>query len=251
MPSFKHSGDVGDVIYSIPIFQQIGAGTLYLNSVSYIRVHGLRGLTDQSIAQLIPLLEVQPCLKSIKSWRGEKFDYDIDLFRKRNGFLSRKNLCHFIIETFGVSTNRTAVKWLQAPVKKVSQAVFNRTPRYQNSEAPKVLRWYLRNYPDSVFVGHKEEWENFCKEVGNIKYYHTKDFLEIASVINGCELFLGNQSSPMAIAIALKKQIVQEVYKPMPDCVFPYDNIKYIIEPKTRMPHKVQQAKLSNTVPLL
>lgn len=62
-----------------------------------------------------------------------------------------------------------------------------------------------------------------------IPYYKVQDALEMAKVINGCDIFISNQTSTLAIAIGLQTvNIIQEVYEKMPNCIFPYKkNMKY------------------------
>ena len=57
----------------------------------------------------------------------------------------------------------------------------------------------------SVFVGLPQEHEEFKKLTGwNIDYYPTKNMLELAQVIAGCEQFMGNQSVALSIAQGLR-----------------------------------------------
>ena len=79
-----------------------------------------------------------------------------------------------------------------------------------------------------------EEHEDFQKSFGKIEYYNIDNLLQIAEIINGSELFIGNQSAPMAIAIGLHKAYLQEYYPSHPDCVFPRSNGKYLIASKEK-----------------
>ena len=58
------------------------------------------------------------------------------------------------------------------------------------------------------------------KMVPQIKFRPVNDFLEMASIISGCRLFVGNQSFPFALAEALKANRLLEVSVVCPDvCV--------------------------------
>jgi hypothetical protein len=51
--------------------------------------------------------------------------------------------------------------------------------------------------------------------------------MELAEVIEGAELFIGNQSVANAIAEGLKKRMIQEVSHELPDCIFKRDNAQH------------------------
>jgi hypothetical protein len=48
----------------------------------------------------------------------------------------------------------------------------------------------------------------------------TSTLLQIARVIAGSRLFVGNQSCPAAIAEGLKHSMILEVYRDLPNCCF-------------------------------
>tara|TARA_Y100000310_G_scaffold28213_1_gene26870 strand:- start:158 stop:667 length:510 start_codon:yes stop_codon:yes gene_type:complete len=96
--------------------------------------------------------------------------------------------------------------------------VIQRTQRYQN---PKVDYSVLRDVSlPKLFVGYPQEYEAFCGEYGfqDIRYVVVSNFLEMAELIQGCQLFLGNQSCGFAIAEGLKKPRIQETFSRASDC---------------------------------
>lgn len=73
------------------------------------------------------------------------------------------------------------------------------------------------------------EHRQFCNCFGEVEYQPTKDLLEVAKLIAGSPLFIGNQSSAMAIAEGLKHPRVQEVADWIPDCIYPgATNAQYV-----------------------
>ncbi|MEN6293824.1 MAG: hypothetical protein ABFD07_17640, partial [Methanobacterium sp.] len=66
----------------------------------------------------------------------------------------------------------------------------------------------------AVFVGSESEHKEF-ESLFDVKidYYKTKNLLELAQVIQGCEQFIGNQSVALSIAIGLGKTYRCEVRK--------------------------------------
>jgi len=228
---FKHSGDLGDIIYTLPVIKYHGGGILFLNTKKKKKIGRLTGLNDKKINQLIPLLSRQSYIIKVKKHDDEQYDIDLDSFRKIKNFPKRKNLCHFILETYKTPISITENPWLFAEEKKISRIVFHRSCRYHNKNAIPVIKNILsEKRKDSLFIGLQEEFEIFCREIGKIKYLKTDNLWELACIIKGSETFIGNQSCPMAIAIGLGKNYIQEVCPELPDCIFNNYHGRYILD---------------------
>jgi hypothetical protein len=78
-----------------------------------------------------------------------------------------------------------------------------------------------------VFVGLPDEHSELVSECGYIPMIKTANFLELARLISGCRVFVGSQSSPLAVAIGLGANIIQEVMDIDQACYFERDNIIY------------------------
>jgi SAM-dependent methyltransferase len=102
--------------------------------------------------------------------------------------------------------------------------LIHRSPRWQNPVFPwrKVLDLHGSR---CIFVGLPSEHEAFVKEFGPVPFRPTKNFLELARLIAGCELYIGNQSAPYAIAEAMKHNAVLEVWPEGPNCIFYRENV--------------------------
>ena len=74
-----------------------------------------------------------------------------------------------------------------------------------------------------AFVGLQEEYAEFVSEFGYMPHVRTNDFLELARVIAGSKAFIGNQSSPLALAIGLGQNVMVEVFDKDPNCCFDRD----------------------------
>lgn len=223
--SFKHAGDRGDLIYALPSIKYLGGGRLYLwiNSPHRKRLQdgSLSLFTAEKIKGLIPLLDSQDYIYKTSIWKGEKVKYDFDCFRDRH---IPNNLAEAQAEFIGVPRHTKDARWLFVSPKKVAKIVIARSPRYHNNN----LNWnliydLLKN--DSVFIGGEKEHESFVNEIGFIPYYYTKDLLEAAEIITGCDIFFGNQSCPYAIAEGLKVNCIQETCSSVDNCIFIRKNI--------------------------
>ena len=70
-------------------------------------------------------------------------------------------------------------------------------------------------------VGFKDEHEAFCSDFAvDIPHIPTPTIAELAAIIAGADLFIGNQSMPYAIAEGIGKYTIQEVYLAAPNCIF-------------------------------
>ena len=78
-------------------------------------------------------------------------------------------------------------------------------------------------------MGHQKEHEYFEYTFGSkIDRYEVDDIMDMAAVIEGCEKFYCNQGLPHAIAEGLKKDLVNEIFRPYPSAVFERDHAEYV-----------------------
>jgi hypothetical protein len=227
--TFKHSGDLGDLWYSLPIMRYMGSGDIYLveDGLKSTKADGTpSGLSRKLIDMAKPLLEAQPYIGKCELWGKQEVEVDMDIFRRINLY-GDINLCELILQNSGVPFRESDTPWLTCNKNRVAARVFARSPRYHNPN----IKWaeiYNAYKTDAVFVGLPYEHQLFEAKVGPIPYRPVKDFLEMAEIINGADLFIGNQSSPMAIAIGLGKNFIQEVCLNCPNCMFDRPNAKYL-----------------------
>lgn len=230
MKSAVISGDIGDIIYSLCTMKSLGVELVYLNVDPKYKLKrvGQTKFNEGGAKALMPLIESQPYIKEVKFYSGERVDYNLDLFRYI-GDLTYKNLCESMLKTFGVPIEEMNKKWLFVePKTKGKPVLINKTDRYLNG----TVDWmeFLEIYgPFMAFVGIDSEYEKFSKEYGtDIPFFQTSNFLELAQLISGCSIFIGNQSSPYAIAEGLKKDTIQVVCDECPNCIFPRENAMYL-----------------------
>lgn len=95
-----------------------------------------------------------------------------------------------------------------------------RTARY--TENISIMKTLLDKFGKNnfIFLGLPSEYENFCKHIDKIDYLETKNLLEAAKALNTVDLYIGNQSCLLAIAEALKLDIICEASKSVPNCNF-------------------------------
>ena len=238
---FYHCGDFGDIIYALPTIRAMGGGNLVIGPEMKLgfEVQTRQRFTLDVFNVIAPLLRIQPYLSSVRfSLTMPEVDVDLNKFRRyflEEGELRRKgdrrlNLAETHLWTFQQPLDACASPWLAVDkVEKVPDrpVVIHRSARWRNHEFPwdQVLKTHGHR---AVFVGQAEEHEDFTKEWGcSLPFIATKDFLELARLIAGSELYIGNQSAPYAVAEGLKKNTLQEVWPEGPNCLFPRDNAHY------------------------
>lgn len=222
---FKHSGNCGDIIYAVPTMKAIAGDQdihlyLFLNRPADYAKHfkhplGNVTLNQKMFEMLQPLILSQPQFKECAILQEQKIDVDLDIMRDYPLLLDRGNIArwYFLVFPGNYDLNKA---WLQVePDKDMQDAiVLARSLRYQ---APNIDYGILKRYPRVYFVGITEEFEAMKKRIPHLIYRPVKDFLEMASVIAGAKLFIGNQSFPFSLAEALKVNRLLEVYFECPN----------------------------------
>ena len=233
MKTFKHSGDMGDIIYSLPTIRSLGGGILYLDINNSIADH----FTKKYFDILRPLILSQPYIQEVQIWSGEPINHNLDLFRTnasgKQVDLSFFNLCEAHLDRFNLDKNLKDEQWLfvDFPLKYEEEfrtIIFARSARYHNND----FNWntIVNEYGRSAFfVGIQSEYDDFIKQYNckNIPFKETKDLLNLARYIAGSELFVGNQSCPYAIAEGMKKNTILEVCSYSPNCLFERPNARH------------------------
>lgn len=208
MLNFSHSGDLGDIIYSLPTIRACGGGNLTLFNFPGRTAHGM---TAEKVARLKPLLECQDYIGTVQ-WSEVFIDHSLNGFRdhlRNNG-----NLADAHLSTHGLDWSHRATKWLSvdpSPSVTIKPVIFARSARYRNDNFDwKRIVDYYRD--QAGFVGFKDEYDDFCRHFGDVPLVPANDFLELAQVIAGAKLFVGNQSSPLAVAHGLKQNTIMEIH---------------------------------------
>ena len=137
--NFLHSGNVGDVIYSLPTVRAFGGGNLYLrpnDPALYTFPHpwGNVKLTVQACEMLAPLLRVQPYLSDSQVFSGQTIDINLDLFRDAEIDFTSGHIAMMYLHTFPKVHADLSQRWLIADPSDDYRGciVVTRTSRYHN-----------------------------------------------------------------------------------------------------------------------
>lgn len=249
---FHHSGERGDVIYSLPVIKALGGGVLFVspdNRHPWPKPCRERPNPDWN-ESLAPLLEAQDYIWRVQLTTGLPFSVDYDLNRFRVPWKKRSSKDFESI--FNLHQQAFAVKWPEhEPWLTVPHAieiprrpiVVSRSSRYQNDSFP----WdrLCERYGDRmIFVGNPTEasvFKGFAPR-HDILHCPTANLLEAAAVIAGAKVFIGNQSAPLAIAHGLCKNVIVEEWAENPNCRINRDGAIYSL---TRSPDQLEEIPAS------
>jgi len=210
--SFLHSGHLGDVIYSLPLIKEISKNkkcNLFIevgkkipqNVPNQNHPFGDYFLTKNASEKLLPLLKNQNFISDVKIYNGERIDINLNLFRE-----------------MPINFNIDAVRWyfhltgihanLNEPYVSANKhqnfnnnIVIMRSLRRQNDL---VNYSFLNDYKNILFLGLNDEYISLKKNLSNLEHYESKNFLELAEIINSSKVFIGNLSFGFALAEGLK-----------------------------------------------
>jgi hypothetical protein len=209
MPTFLHSGDLGDAIYALPSVRALGGGVVYFASRPWTRTRWGGSL----LSVVAPLFEGTGYAHAALH-DGEWIDHDFSTFRN-GGYRLGDTI--YERQRRWVGAERNLEPWLKVEPNCVSRIVINRASRWEGWHFPwkKILEAF---HDEIVFIGLPQEHDAFQKEFGPVFYVPCRDLLQAAQTIAGSELFIGNQSACNAIAQALAHPVVLEVCNYAPDC---------------------------------
>ena len=217
-----HSGNAGDVIYALPTLKKLHEITgmpinLYLRLgqplvLSGYATHplGTVMLNEKMFTLLKPLLIAQSYINICDQYVNQKIHVNLDIIRSKTISLDSGNIARWYSYFTGI-TPELWKAWLNvSPNESYAETiVLARSERYRN---PSIDYSFLKQYRALIFVGVKSEYEDMQQRIPNLKWVQVNDFLELASIIAGCKLFIGNQSFPFSIAEGLKVPRILEVY---------------------------------------
>ena len=233
MIKFKHSGNAGDILYSLPAIRQAvrnkgEKAILYLNldqPANYVQgfVHPLGNvMLNKYMAKMLkPLLLSTDFIDDVMIYNGQKIDYDLDKFRRIGLNLGAGNISRWYFQAFPELTCDLIEPTIKVAIFQQkffeNSIVINRTERYQNGQIDYSI---LNQYDNQkVFLGTEHEYHLMSKVIKGLVYFEVKDFNEGAKLINNCKVFIGNQSMNFAIAEQLKSNRILETYFGCPNVI--------------------------------
>lgn len=259
MPTFSHSGTTGDTFCSLVAAKILGGGEFYL------KLHNLENMlkeklgwgldpsnrhagrmTENDYELMRELMLHQPYITKFEPWNGEHIDYELEnaaLHLETNCFPRNFSNQHARAQNIDIDYYKRDLQmmpWMECREERKFPGrpiVIFRGPHYQegNELVSPVWKDLIQRglCEQAVYVGIEEEhawFEDTFKCF--VPHYRTPDFMELARVIQGSELFISSMSSPSALALCLGKTMWLEIRKNEPferhEYNYPYRlNIRY------------------------
>ena len=158
-------------------------------------------INDRIFNYAFPLLEKQKYLNKLQKYIDQKIDINLDLFRDMPGKPSNSSKWYFHITGVHADLHKPFLD-TQEHDKIKNKIVISRSLRNKNTF---IDYSFLNDFCDQlIFIGLKDEYLDLKKVIPELKHYDPLDFFEMSQIIKSSKFFLGNQSSPFAIAEGLK-----------------------------------------------
>jgi hypothetical protein len=234
MIKIKHSGNAGDIIYSLNAMRSAAVlnndqVVLFLKLNEPIQLHpafkhplGGVMLNEYMFNNLRPLLKECEFIYDVLPYSNQKVDYDFDKFRQV-GF----NLGAGDIKKWYLYAYPELKKYYQSECLIFEQElphcelqrylVINRSERYNNGQIDYSILNQVKL--PIYFVGTDFEFQLMKQTLPNLEHKKTKDFLELKNFISASQLFIGNQSMCYAIAEQVDATRLLEVYFSCPNVI--------------------------------
>lgn len=238
------TGDLGDSVVTLGIVKGIPNGPhdfILRQSTATKMKHPLD--VKRWHAMLAPLAEAQPYIRECRIAKpDEPADWDSGNFRNtglhsRSASLFNAQLSH-LRRYKGIGHDITPNDpWLtvEPSPETADRVVVARSGRYRNGAFP--WQQIVDFYGDRLlFIGMPHEWAEFGGHFGLVEHRPVKNFLEVAELIAGSLLFIGNQSSPMTVCEGLKHRCIQETSTDPADCIYLRDNAQWCYNGEVTLP---------------
>lgn len=204
--TYVAGGLFGDFIHQLSVINENfyitgKKGILYLSNQGDSFRFGL----ENTFADTYETICSQPYIHKYAIYNGESVDINLSSWRS-SPFLYKGNWNYVFKNTYGVDWGKH--KWIntRVDIKWHGKVVLNTSDRrFVSSEIDFNLLY--KQYGDNiVFLSMKpdfSDYSHFYSQTGIfLEAYYVKTFIEMCSIINSCDLFVGTLSGPLSIAHA-------------------------------------------------
>jgi len=213
--SMLTSGKLGDFFHSmiIPyhIYESTGVKTkLYVDESGETFRHGLKTAYDE----LQSIVTSQPYIESFEIYNNEPVDINVTQFRKHSPYLYRKCWIYLYLKTyFNIDPpykNFSYVKYDKIDETTNGSLIISRTDyrHHSNQLYENVINSFDGN---KYFLYTQDNFWNVFPYKDNVIPLKVETIDDMFKHINSCDLFIGNQSAPLAIATVLNKSRMGEL----------------------------------------
>lgn len=213
--SMLTSGKLGDFFHSMIIpyhlYATSGVKTdLYVDESGETFRHGL----DTAYNELYEIVSSQEYINSFNIYNGEKVDINVTQFRRTSPYLYSKPWMYLYLKTyFNIDPpykNIAYVKYDKIDDSKKGSLIISRTDyrHFSNDIYSNAMDSFDG---DIYFMYTNENFLNVFPFKDRVIPLKANTIDDMFLYINSCELFIGNQSAPLAIATVLNKSRLGEL----------------------------------------
>lgn len=205
MITARHSGKMGDIIYSLPAAKAMGVEVFYIPETTD-QCSGLNSSIRSLLLQQSWIKEVReyPWLGGVYGKYNKDPDIQIhfDLDRHQEHPLrGKRNMVLRYADVFGLKLDHT-IPWLTIKGPRLidhEYNLINLTNRFRDNSTVNWKRVLSKIEPPVYFIGTIEEHAHFVEKYGTISRLPTTDFLNFAMYVRDCKALYCNQSAALVI----------------------------------------------------
>lgn len=222
------SGKLGDLFHSLYVCYHVyktrnEKSIVYMTDAVEPFENGLENTYNELY---VPMME--DWCERFSIWKGEPIDIDTTQFRK-SPYLYNACWSEIMVKTFFPNESYVSGAWINYAMQpQKGLLVVNR--RYKNEFTPMVRQRYMAiipHYPKRVFVGSRRDFDLFPLN-GEFELFEPQLMSDWLVTINNADLFIGNQSAPLAMASAMNTRRIAELLPiNFPDGIHYRDESKY------------------------
>lgn len=222
------SGKLGDLFHSLYVCHHVYK-TRNEKSIVYMTdaVEPFENGLENTFNELyVPIM--QDWCERFAIWNGEPIDIDTTQFRK-SPYLYNACWSEIMVKTFFPNESYVGGAWINYEMQpQKGLLVVNR--RYKNEFTPLIRQRYMAimpHYPKRIFVGSRRDFDLFPLNT-DFELYEPNKIADWLMTIANADLFIGNQSAPLAMASAMNTRRIAELLPiNFPDGIHYRDESKY------------------------
>lgn len=215
---FTHSGNAGDIIFSIPTINHLTSGErkaiVYIKTAKYVYGDQFTFVKDllllqEGIKEVHPFTPAGADDWNYFRWPGLTPDYDLDYARLQR----QRGMIHIVkryFDQFGIVKDHTR-PFLAIDDEEIRHerfALIHLTPRWNGLQYDwaRIYNEAKERHGKVYFTGFVSEHLDFTIRYGEIEHLQTENLLELARLIRDAEAIYCNQNVALTIAQGLGKQ---------------------------------------------
>lgn len=213
-------GRLGDFIHCmyVPFAKHLSTGNKCIVYITDDTKYGgdkfARSLEDTYL-ELKPIMEAQEYIESFSIHQGEKFDVNLNEFRKV--IYSRGNWVQLLSQHFGVPIFKQPwIKFLKSEDFS-DTVVIHRNMTYRdrtNVRFNSILTEIILRKKCMFLTTEQRIYDEFIRQMNIdpkcVPSYPVETLSELVGVLSTCKYYIGNQTSPTAFAVAMYRPMLCE-----------------------------------------